>query len=51
MQESELRKGPWLEEEDQQLADAVVVLGERRWDALAKASGKFRIHHMQLDLK
>ncbi|KAL2250672.1 transcription factor MYB27 [Sesamum indicum] len=39
MQEVELRKGPWLEEEDEQLASAVAVLGERRWDALAKASG------------
>ncbi|KAH6762295.1 myb domain protein 27 [Perilla frutescens var. hirtella] len=41
MQESDdqLRKGPWLEEEDDQLASAVAILGDRRWDALAKASG------------
>ncbi|GFQ06035.1 myb-related protein mybas1 [Phtheirospermum japonicum] len=39
MQKVELRKGPWLEEEDEQLAAAVAVLGDRRWDALAKASG------------
>ncbi|KAL3628457.1 hypothetical protein CASFOL_027503 [Castilleja foliolosa] len=39
MQKVELRKGPWLEEEDEQLAAAVSVLGDRRWDALAKASG------------
>lgn len=39
MQELELRKGPWLEEEDEQLSAAVAVLGDRRWDALAKSSG------------
>ncbi|KAL8516729.1 hypothetical protein ACS0TY_015112 [Phlomoides rotata] len=39
MEEDELRKGPWLEEEDDQLAAAVAVLGDRRWDALAKTSG------------
>ncbi|XP_057779250.1 transcription factor MYB27-like isoform X2 [Salvia miltiorrhiza] len=39
MQEAEVRKGPWLEEEDNQLAAAVAVLGDKRWDALAKASG------------
>ncbi|KAI3472031.1 hypothetical protein Pfo_028719 [Paulownia fortunei] len=39
MQEVEMRKGPWLEEEDEQLAAAVSFLGERRWDSLAKASG------------
>ncbi|KAK6147083.1 hypothetical protein DH2020_017995 [Rehmannia glutinosa] len=39
MQEVELRKGPWLEEEDEKLASAVAVLGDRRWDALAKSSG------------
>lgn len=38
-QEAELRKGPWLEEEDEALIAAVSVMGERRWDALAKASG------------
>lgn len=39
MQEAEPRKGPWLEEEDDQLAATVAVLGDKRWDALAKASG------------
>ncbi|KAK2990965.1 hypothetical protein RJ640_007113 [Escallonia rubra] len=39
MQEKNLRKGPWLEEEDEQLNAIVTLLGERRWDALAKASG------------
>ncbi|KAG8376617.1 hypothetical protein BUALT_Bualt09G0082100 [Buddleja alternifolia] len=39
MQEVELRKGPWLEEEDEKLSAAVAVLGNRRWDSLAKASG------------
>ncbi|KAL1545811.1 myb-related protein MYBAS1-like [Salvia divinorum] len=39
MEGAELRKGPWLEEEDDQLAASVAVLGDKRWDALAKASG------------
>ncbi|XP_027069326.2 uncharacterized protein [Coffea arabica] len=39
MQEAEMRKGPWLEEEDERLIAAVSILGERRWDSLAKASG------------
>ncbi|KAA8518699.1 hypothetical protein F0562_016527 [Nyssa sinensis] len=39
MQEEKLRKGPWLEEEDERLTAIVALLGERRWDSLAKASG------------
>ncbi|KAG8374206.1 hypothetical protein BUALT_Bualt11G0106900 [Buddleja alternifolia] len=39
MQELKLRKGPWAEEEDEQLAAAVAILGGRKWDALAKSSG------------
>lgn len=39
MQEVKLRKGPWLDEEDDRLAYVVSILGDRRWDALAKASG------------
>ncbi|XP_047981826.1 myb-related protein MYBAS1-like [Salvia hispanica] len=39
MEGAELRKGPWHEEEDDQLAASVAVLGDKRWDALAKASG------------
>lgn len=37
----ELRKGTWLEEEDERLISFVQLLGERRWDSLAKASGIF----------
>ncbi|XP_057462577.1 transcription factor MYB27-like [Actinidia eriantha] len=40
MQEEEkLRKGPWLEKEDERLTAIVALMGERRWDSLAKASG------------
>lgn len=39
MHEMMLRKGSWLEEEDEMLATAVAVLGDKRWDSLAKASG------------
>lgn len=39
MQEEELRKGPWFEEEDEQLAAVVEIMGDKRWDSLAKASG------------
>lgn len=39
MQEEKLRKGPWLDEEDERLAFVVSILGEHHWDALAKASG------------
>ncbi|KAK4348469.1 hypothetical protein RND71_031224 [Anisodus tanguticus] len=38
MQEGKLRKGPWLDKEDERLAYVVAILGQRRWDALAKAS-------------
>ncbi|MCE0481432.1 hypothetical protein HAX54_039193 [Datura stramonium] len=41
MQEDKLRKGPWLDEEDERLTYVVAILGERRWDALAKASECF----------
>ncbi|KAK7267784.1 hypothetical protein RIF29_20463 [Crotalaria pallida] len=34
-----LRKGSWLQEEDEQLTRFVARLGERRWDDLAKVSG------------
>lgn len=37
----QMRKGPWLEEEDERLIAVVSSLGEKRWDALAKASGLF----------
>ncbi|KAF6140268.1 hypothetical protein GIB67_000316 [Kingdonia uniflora] len=39
MQEQMIRKGPWLEEEDERLAAFVTLMGERRWDSLARASG------------
>ncbi|KAK1389549.1 Transcription factor MYB48 [Heracleum sosnowskyi] len=39
MQDQKLRKGPWFEEEDERLTAVVGLLGERRWDALANASG------------
>ncbi|XP_038694902.1 transcription factor MYB27 [Tripterygium wilfordii] len=39
MHEENLRKGPWLEEEDERLITYVTLLGERRWDSLARSSG------------
>lgn len=38
MQE-ETRKGPWTEQEDLRLICFVGLLGERRWDFIAKVSG------------
>ncbi|XP_065856845.1 transcription factor MYB27 [Euphorbia lathyris] len=34
-----LRKGPWLEEEDEQLVSFISLFGERKWDFIATASG------------
>ncbi|MCD7473096.1 hypothetical protein HAX54_014686 [Datura stramonium] len=34
-----MRKGPWTEQEDLQLAFYVNLFGDRRWDFLAKISG------------
>ncbi|XP_040864051.1 transcription factor MYB27 isoform X1 [Glycine max] len=39
MQGENLRKGTWLQEEDEQLTSFVARLGERRWDSLAKVAG------------
>ncbi|XP_027363154.1 transcription factor MYB27 [Abrus precatorius] len=39
MQGEDLRKGTWLQEEDEQLTSFVTRLGERRWDSLAKVAG------------
>ncbi|KAF7818670.1 transcription factor MYB59-like [Senna tora] len=39
MKGENLRKGPWLQEEDDQLTTFVTCLGERRWDSLAKVAG------------
>ncbi|CAA7392778.1 unnamed protein product [Spirodela intermedia] len=35
----ETRKGPWTEQEDRQLVSSVGLLGDRRWDFVAKVSG------------
>lgn len=45
MQEEELRKGPWFEEEDEQLTAIVEIMGDKRWDSLAKASGTLEYIH------
>ncbi|KAK1373673.1 Transcription factor MYB59 [Heracleum sosnowskyi] len=37
--EEEMRKGPWTEQEDLQLALYVNLYGDRRWDFIAKVSG------------
>lgn len=39
MQGGRLRKGPWVEEEDERLTTFVALMGERRWDSIARASG------------
>ncbi|XP_050380678.1 transcription factor MYB27-like [Argentina anserina] len=39
VENGKLRKGPWLEEEDERLTKYVRLKGDRRWDALAKESG------------
>ncbi|KAF5471886.1 hypothetical protein F2P56_008650 [Juglans regia] len=39
MQGGRLRKGPWVEEEDERLTTFVSLMGERRWDSIARASG------------
>ncbi|KAK9755564.1 hypothetical protein RND81_01G035000 [Saponaria officinalis] len=39
MRADNMRKGPWYEEEDERLKAFVAVLGERKWDSIAMASG------------
>ncbi|KAL7195659.1 hypothetical protein ACSBR1_035822 [Camellia fascicularis] len=39
MEDEKLHKGPWYEEEDERLTAIVAVMGERRWDSVAKVSG------------
>ncbi|KAH9610965.1 hypothetical protein KSS87_006056, partial [Heliosperma pusillum] len=39
MVHEEVRKGPWTEQEDVQLACFVGLFGDRRWDFIAKVSG------------
>ncbi|GMY14825.1 transcription factor MYB27-like [Fagus crenata] len=60
MQGEKLRKGPWHEEEDKLLSTFVTLMGERRWDSIAKASGlkrsgkscRFRwLNYLRPDLK
>lgn len=41
MEGEKLRKGPWLEEEDERLTGYVNLNGNWRWDALAKESGTY----------
>ncbi|KAG6526695.1 hypothetical protein ZIOFF_016696 [Zingiber officinale] len=36
----EMRKGPWTKEEDLRLACFVALFGERRWDFIARVSGR-----------
>ncbi|EEF42875.1 r2r3-myb transcription factor, putative [Ricinus communis] len=38
-QGEKLRKGPWVEEEDEQLVTFVTIFGDRKWDFIATASG------------
>nr|GMD67142.1 transcription factor MYB48-like [Ipomoea batatas] len=40
MVQEEFRKGPWTEQEDVQLVFYVNLFGDRRWDFLAKVSGR-----------
>ncbi|KAH9621137.1 hypothetical protein KSS87_014520 [Heliosperma pusillum] len=39
MKAEKRQKGPWYEEEDERLKALVSILGDRRWDSLARASG------------
>ncbi|XP_038894836.1 transcription factor MYB59-like [Benincasa hispida] len=39
VQEENIRKGPWTEQEDFQLGCFVGLFGDRRWDFIAKVSG------------
>ena len=39
MEQDEMRKGPWTEQEDILLVNFVHVFGDRRWDFIAKVSG------------
>lgn len=41
MQGEILRKGTWLQAEDEQLTSFVTRLGERNWDSLAKVAGTY----------
>ncbi|XP_039043511.1 transcription factor MYB59-like [Hibiscus syriacus] len=39
MEQNELRKGPWTDQEDMILINFVHLFGHRRWDYIAKVSG------------
>ncbi|KAH9661274.1 transcription factor MYB48 [Citrus sinensis] len=39
LQQEEVRKGPWTEQEDILLVNFVQLFGDRRWDFIAKVSG------------
>lgn len=39
VQQEEVRKGPWTEQEDILLVNFVQLFGDRRWDFIAKVSG------------
>ncbi|OMO91313.1 hypothetical protein COLO4_18445 [Corchorus olitorius] len=39
MEQEEVRKGPWTEQEDILLVNFVHLFGDRRWDFIAKVSG------------
>lgn len=44
MQGEKLRKGAWQEEEDELLSTFVTLMGERRWDSIARASGIYVLY-------
>lgn len=50
MQGEILRKGAWLQEEDEQLTNFVTLLGGRKWDSLAKVAGMYEIMNHVYDL-
>jgi len=39
-QGDKLRKGSWKEEEDERLTASATLLGERKWDSIARLSGR-----------
>lgn len=39
-QGDKLRKGPWHEEEDELLTASATLLEERKWDSIARLSGR-----------
>lgn len=43
-----LRRGPWVDEEDDRLTITVEALGEKHWDALAKQSGIYISYNIRL---